>query len=35
MLVRLDGYVAWRKARTCDDTLGELHQAIDTVLCRN
>jgi len=35
VLVRPDGYVAWRKAHTCDDTPGELHQAIDTVLRRD
>jgi len=35
VLVRPDGYVAWRRTEACDDMPGELHRAIDTVLCRN
>jgi 2-polyprenyl-6-methoxyphenol hydroxylase-like FAD-dependent oxidoreductase len=35
VLVRPDGYVAWRRAQACEDMPGELHRAIDTVLCRN
>jgi 2-polyprenyl-6-methoxyphenol hydroxylase-like FAD-dependent oxidoreductase len=35
VLVRPDGYVAWRKAEACDDMPGELTQAMDTVLCRD
>jgi putative polyketide hydroxylase len=34
VLVRPDGYVAWRRAQACHDMLGELHRAIDTVLRR-
>jgi len=35
VLVRPDGYVAWRRAKACDDMSGELHRAIDKVLYRN
>jgi 2-polyprenyl-6-methoxyphenol hydroxylase-like FAD-dependent oxidoreductase len=35
VLVRPDGYVAWRRADACADMPGELHRAIDTVLCRD
>ena len=35
VLVRPDGYVAWRRAEACDDMHGEFHRAVDTVLCRN
>jgi hypothetical protein len=35
VLVRPDGYVAWRRAGACADLPGELHRAIDTVLCRD
>jgi 2-polyprenyl-6-methoxyphenol hydroxylase-like FAD-dependent oxidoreductase len=34
VLVRPDGYVAWRRAEACDDMPSELRRAIDTVLCR-
>ena len=35
VLVRPDGYVAWRRTQACHDMPGELHRATDTVLCRN
>jgi hypothetical protein len=35
VLVRPDGYVAWRRAEACADMPSELHRAIDTVLCRD
>jgi len=34
VLVRPDGYVAWRRAQACRDMPGELHRAIGTVLRR-
>ena len=34
VLVRPDGYVAWRRAQACHNMPGELHRAIDTVLRR-
>ena len=34
VLVRPDGYVAWRRAQACHDMPGELHRAIETALRR-
>jgi hypothetical protein len=34
VVVRPDGYVAWRSAEACDDMPGELRRAMDAVLCR-
>jgi hypothetical protein len=34
VVVRPDGYVAWRSAEASDDMPGELRRAMDAVLCR-
>jgi 2,4-dichlorophenol 6-monooxygenase len=34
LLVRPDRFVAWRSAEGALDPVGELHSALETILCR-